>query len=424
MNGTRDVLLIAKRELRERARSTAFLATTAMIVLIVVAMILGPPLLSDTLNRLDVRLVGTGQEVVGEALQATGRQVGMTVRVTSSDLKAAVLALDSGQVDVVVESATTLVWKSLPNEGWATLLNEALTDVAVQRRAAEMGLTLDQVQAMVAPVQPRVRYLEPPVAGLEGRRVAAMVGMVVLFMAISMFGNFVLTGVVEDKASRVVEVLLSRVPPHRLLAGKILGIGTLGAGQLALVAAAAMLAMRFAPAAGPVLPSIPSSMVTWTMVWFVLGYAFYSSAYAAAGALASRSEDAQSAVGPLIAVMIAGYLFTFTVVQQDPGGVLSVGASYVPITAPLIMPMRLAVGAASAWEGALAAGVMTLATYGLIRASGRVYRGAVLRVGARVRWADAWRGGGAAPPRRPGSTGARPRVLPPSEPRSPRPTRP
>lgn len=66
------------------------------------------------------------------------------------------------------------------------------------------------------------------------------------------------------------------------------------------------------------MPSIPVSMVTWTMLWFVLGYAFYSSAYAAAGALASRSEDAQSAVGPLIAVMVAGYLFTFTVVQQDP----------------------------------------------------------------------------------------------------------
>lgn len=345
----------------------------------------------------------------------------MTARVSSGDLEAAELALDSGQVDVVVDSASTVVWKALPNEGWAALVNEALTDVAVQRRAAEVGLSPAQVQAVVAPVQPTVRYLEPPVAGLAGRRAAAMIGMVVLFMAIGMFGNFVLTGVVEDKASCVVEVLLSRVPPHRLLAGKVLGIGTLGAGQLTLVAVAALLALRFAPAAGPALPSIPVSMVMWTMVWFVLGYGFYSSAYAAAGALASRSEDAQSAVGPLIAVLVAGLFFTFTVVQQDAGGVLSVAASYVPITAPLIVPMRLAVGAASAWEGALAAGVMALATYGLIRASGRVYRGAVLRVGARVRWTEAWRAGGEGPPN---AAGERRPTASPRKPRRPRPTGP
>ena len=397
MNGLREVFLVANRELRERLRSAAFLATTAIMVIVVAGMMVAPALLSDTLGRFDVRLVGEETADIGDALVATGAQVNMTVQVTTSGRSEAERALAAGEVDAVIEPGdeqVAVVWKSLPNDGWATLVNESLTDVAVERRAAAQGLSVAEVEQLVAPVQPEVRYLDPPIAGLAARRNAALVGMIVLFMAISLFGNFVLTSVVEDKSNRVVEVLLSRLPPRRLLAGKILGIGALGAAQLALLAAATQVASRFAPTGAAAAPSVPPSMLVWIVTWFVLGYVFYSSAYAAAGALASRIEDAQSAVGPLTTIMIAGYFFTFAVVQQDPTSLVSTVASYVPVTAPLTMPMRLAVGAAPWWEGVIAVVVMALATYGLIRASGRVYRGAVLRVGSRVHWLEAWRAGG------------------------------
>jgi ABC-2 type transport system permease protein len=244
---------------------------------------------------------------------------------------------------------------------------------------------------MLAPADFTVRSLEPVGSDLEARRLMAMVAMVLLFMAIAMYGAFVLTGVVEEKSSRVVEVLLARVTPRHLLAGKILGIGVLGLAQVAAIVAAAAVALRLTDDGAIEIPEISLGLVALLLLWFVLGFAFYSTAYGALGALASRTEDAQSATGPLTAVLIGGYFFVFITVAGEGSEWVVRLATLLPLTAPMAVPMRAATGELPAWEGATAVVLMLVAIYGMIRFAGRMYTGAVLRTGAKVRIREALR---------------------------------
>jgi ABC-2 type transport system permease protein len=207
-------------------------------------------------------------------------------------------------------------------------------------------------------------------------------------VAIITYGNLVLTGVAEEKASRVVEVLLSRMPARRLLAGKVLGIGLLGLGQFALTAAAALVAAQFVESFD--LPSVTGAVLAWGVVWFVLGYAVYAMAYGAVGSLASRAEDVQSAAGPIQYTLIAAYWGSFVALSSDPESGWSVLLSYFPVTAPLAMPARIALGVAAWWEPVLAVAVTLGALAALVVVAGRVYTNAILRTGPRLRLRDVW----------------------------------
>ncbi|HLF41199.1 MAG TPA: ABC transporter permease, partial [Acidimicrobiia bacterium] len=133
-------------------------------------------------------------------------------------------------------------------------------------------------------------------------------------------------------------------------------------------------------------------MLAWVVVWFVLGYALYAVVYGALGSLASRAEDAQSVAGPVIAVLIAGYFASMAAVGRPDSGFAQL-LSFVPATAPLAMPPRIAMGATAWWEPLVAATLTLGAIVGLVRFGGRVYAGAILRAGPTVKLRDALRGG-------------------------------
>ena len=211
-----------------------------------------------------------------------------------------------------------------------------------------------------------------------------------LLMAIVIYGNLVLTGVVEEKSSRVVEVLLARMEARNLLAGKVAGIGLLGFAQFALTALAALVATRFVDSFD--VPAVSGGVLTWVVVWFVLGYALYAMAYGALGSLASRTEDAQSVAGPVGYVLIAAYWASFIAVSGDPVSAWSRLLSYFPLTAPLAMPGRIALGAAAWWEQLLAVVLTVGAVAALVVLGGRVYARAVLHSGPTLRLRDVWRG--------------------------------
>lgn len=217
---------------------------------------------------------------------------------------------------------------------------------------------------------------------------AAALMTVALLAAIVIYGNLVLTGVVEEKSTRVVEVLLARLPAKALLGGKVVGIGLLGFGQLAVTALAALLASMVVDSVD--LPAVTGGVLAWVLVWFVLGYALYAMIYGALGSLASRTEDAQAVAGPVGYALVAGYWVSFMALSADPDGLWARVLSLFPATAPLAMPGRIALGATAWWESPLAV-VLALATIaGLISLAGRVYRNAVLRTGAVLRLRDAW----------------------------------
>lgn len=218
--------------------------------------------------------------------------------------------------------------------------------------------------------------------------------MILLYLAITFYGSFVLTGVVEEKSSRVVEVLLSRVPPSSLLGGKITGIGLAGLAQFAAVGAAAAATLLVTRPSG--LPPGTYAAIPMLTLWFVLGYAFYSMLYGSLGSLASRAEDAQAAAGPVIALLVGIYVAAAAAVARPSAGWVTL-LSMLPPTAPIFMPLRTSLVDVPAWQVVAAVVLMLAATYGLFRAGARLYRNAVLHTGARLHISEAWHGKPAPP---------------------------
>jgi len=199
----------------------------------------------------------------------------------------------------------------------------------------------------------------------------------------------VLSGVVEEKSSRTVEVLLARIPARNLLAGKIVGIGLLGLAQIAATAIVALIAASLADSFD--VPAVRGTVIVWAVVWFVLGYALYATVFGTLGSLASRTEDASSVTGPVSVILFLGFIISFAAIGSADTTWARLVA-WVPLTAPLAMPNRIAMGAATWWDPVIAT-LLTLATIaGLVVLGGRIYTRAILHTGATLSLGEAWRG--------------------------------
>jgi ABC-2 type transport system permease protein len=269
-------------------------------------------------------------------------------------------------------------------------VTSAVGVVEQQRQVDELGLTSEQAQRLLQPADLPSTSLEPASKERSARVALATIGMVLLFMAIVFYGGFVLSGVVEEKSSRVVEVLLSRLRPTELLAGKVLGIGLVGLAQFALVAGSALVALELS--GNTLAPETTPSTIGWVLFWFVLGYAFYSVLYATAGSLVSRQEEAQSIQFPITGVLLVGYILAFAA-AESPDSLAALVGSLFPPTAPMVMTVRIAQGGVPWWQIVLSVALMVVTIYGMLQLAGRIYAGAVLRFGGRVRLKEAWRGG-------------------------------
>jgi ABC-2 type transport system permease protein len=173
------------------------------------------------------------------------------------------------------------------------------------------------------------------------------------------------------------------------LAGKIAGIGLLGFGQFLLTAAAAIVAVTLVDTFD--VPAVRSSVLVWLVVWFVLGYAFYATVFGAIGSLASRTEDTQSVAGPVTILMVLAYFVSFATVGS-PEATWARVVSFLPMTAPLSMPARMAMSEPGWWEPIVASIVTIGAIAGLVRFGGRVYTNAILHTGPMLKLKDAWFG--------------------------------
>ena len=218
--------------------------------------------------------------------------------------------------------------------------------------------------------------------------VVAIIGIGVLYSLLILFGQFVAQGVVEEKASRVVELLLATMKPWQLLAGKIIGVGALGLGQIVVIAAVGVGgALAFE------LVDIPSDLIgtaVGVVAWFVLGYALYAAIFAVAASLVSRQEDLGTVVMPTTLVLIAAFIVGIQG-ASNPSGTLAIVTSFVPGLSPLVMPVRQAAGDVAWWEIALSVALMLAAIAFVVRLGGRVYAGALLRTGGKTKIRDALR---------------------------------
>ncbi len=402
MSGRRTstpVPTVMSREVRERLRSRAFAVTTLLLLVLTVAAGVVTRIASgdDDPTRYTYAWSGSAPTGFDDVVDVAGRELDLELvladrsPVAGPEVEA---VLRDGSVDtVLVVSGTTadrrgtIVTLEGADEQLTALLDLAWRTALATEAGLAAGLDTEQLEAVLRPPPLGERVLEPddtedPAAMLVGMLVA-----ILLFMSISVFGGATLTGVVEEKSTGVVEVLLAHVRPHQLLSGKVLGIALVAFVQFAATLAAGVVSLRLSGLDIPdeVWVALPSSIV-----WFVGGFLLYTTVFALAGSLVSRQEDAQSAAGPVTMVMLLAYLAVFTV-GQDPSSAVTRIMSVLPPFAPLLMPLRIATGSASVIEVVLAVVLLAAAIHGMLRLTGAVYGRTLLHRGARLRWSQVLR---------------------------------
>jgi ABC-2 type transport system permease protein len=383
----RTIRLVAARELTERTQSRAFAISTLVLIAVVLAGVIVPGLKDDPV-RLKVGLAGaTPAALTGELRAAATAQHARLQLLRFPNVAAGQTAVRHGRAGVLIVAGRRLVWDSEPDARLANLVAAAVQRLRYQERSQALGLSPAQATALLAPAPLPERRLEPVPSDQDARETIAMVAYLVLLMMVLWYGSAVADGVAQEKGGRVMELLVSRVRPRELLAGKILGIGAVGLGQMLLALAAAAAAI-IALDTIEVPDAVPATLAA-TALWFLLGYAFWSVAYGAAAALVSRVEDLQAAAAPVGWALVLSAL-TAPIAGQYPDAWYVQVASLCPPTAPFVMPVRIAVAQVAAWQLVLAAAVMLAATYGLVRVAGAVYSGALLRTAGRPRVRDLW----------------------------------
>jgi ABC-2 type transport system permease protein len=390
MSAAPTVRLVAGRELRERGRSKAFWIGTSVLLLGVVAAIIVPAMLSHPGPRtFRVGAIGAAPPGLASAVISDAAALGGVAHVRAiGSAAAARSALDAQTLDLVVEGGTAVLVRGQNTDQSVTdLAHLVARDLAVQARLQAAGLPAGRIPGLIRAAPAPVRSLLPVSPDNEASKAIVVLGTIILYFALTAYGGWVTSGVLEEKSSRVAEVILSAVRPPALLAGKVIGIGLLGLGQLAAVALTGTIA---AIAVGRHLPPSTPEAIGVIVLWFLLGYAFYCSAFAAAGAASSRQEEAPTVAGPLTVLILLGYLVSLSVLS-NPDGVLARITPFIPPLALLVMPARMLLGHPQPWELPASAAVMLVATHGLIRLAGRAYSGNILRFGGRVTLRDALR---------------------------------
>jgi ABC-2 type transport system permease protein len=370
--------IVARREFIERFRDKGFRISTGITLTILVGFLALSSLMGGR-PRYDLVVVGRDAAEVGRQIESATATLAFDVTVHElGDEASAERAVREGDADAAIVGADRIVVKS---DGPAELLSavQAVSERQRARQALEdAGLSPDQADDALD-VQPLpVRALEPIDERREQLAAVAFVGVLALYGQLFAYGYWVAAGVVEEKASRVVEVLLSAIRPSQLLRGKILGIGVLGLTQLSLIGL-----IGFATALGVGRIDFPGGAlgaIAVVLLWFLFGYAFYASLFAVAGSIVSRQEDLQATMTPLSLVIIASFFLGIQAVSS-PDSTLATVSSLMPWSAPLSMPSRIMLGQASLGFALLSASISVAATVVLIPIATRVYANAVLRPG-------------------------------------------
>ncbi|MFZ0625092.1 MAG: ABC transporter permease [Acidimicrobiia bacterium] len=390
---------IARREIRERGRSRAYLITSALTLLIVVGLVVVPGLIGGGTSEYTIGALGQGNDAIataaeslGNAKDEAGAEPSVSITVRQFDTRdEAESALDDGEVDAVLVNGDEVIVQSVSGFGGNELVNllqQGAASVELEAIVSSEGSAAADVISVMTSDPLETTALKGEADGAEARGAIAYAGLLLLYMAVLLYGTWILSGVTEEKSNRVVEVLLSSIKPWQLLAGKIAGIGTLGITQFAGTIVVAYIALKVTGTVD--FPNLDFASVFNLVLWFILGFLLFAVLFGAAGSLVSRMEDAQNVAFPMSLLAVIGFFVSITAIS-DPEGPAAVIGTFVPLTAPFVVPVRAALQAIPLWEY-LTAVALTIGTItGLVFVAGRIYAGGLLRYGTRVKVRDAWR---------------------------------
>ncbi|WP_018547827.1 ABC transporter permease [Streptomyces sp. LaPpAH-108] len=387
LSPARGVVLVARREISTRLKTRAFVVSTLGLLCALAVYALVVVFVGD-----DTRTVGLDQRAreLRPVLAATAEGQGQEIEFRQvPDRAAAEEQLRDGDLDAYLygppDRPGVLVERALPDR-LGRVVRAAVQQRVVAEELARAGIGQERLSDRAERSAPRTEALEDSPVD-TGRLVLGLGASGLLYLFLVLFGIVVAQSVVEEKSSRVVELLLSAVRPWQLLIGKVIGVGVVGAVQLVVVGGAAVTAVQ---AAGLLtLPDLGVGTLGWVAVWYVLGFFLFATMLAAAAARVSRQEEVQSVVQPVMLLMAAPFVLGISLLTKDPMHPLVEALSLIPPFSPILMPTRMVMGTAAPWEAVLAV-VLTLAAVAvLVRFGGRIYSNSVLRTGARVRLGEA-----------------------------------
>jgi len=405
---------IVKREYIERVRTKAFVIGTILGPLMMAAMMIVPALAARSKSKpLRVAVVdATGElrEAVETALREArvdGRarfdvQPGGAIAPETAEvqLKQAVLQKNIDgylalPADAVATASASYFGRNVTNRIDLRTMERTVSAVLVSRRLASAGLDPTKVKDMTRELDMKtIRLSEQGEREDQGAAtILALILLMILYASILIWGQAVLTSVIEEKTSRVVEVMAAGVPSTTLLLGKMLGVGSAGLTQF-LAWALSLLGVSLAAAGGIgsfSMPEITPLMLVSFVLFFLLGFLFYAALYAAVGASVNTVQEAQGLAFPIMLPIILA-MVSFPAVLEAPEGPLAVTVSMIPGMSPLIMFLRIVVLTPPLWQIALSIALLVLGILAVVWIAARVYRVGILMYGKRptfpeiVRW--------------------------------------
>jgi ABC-2 type transport system permease protein len=381
--------LVARRDFWVRIRERSFLISTLINIAVISILVLARA--SSAVGAgpsFDLGYVGPSSIATAAAQLGHDAQPPIPIEVRAfADRATADAALQDGSVDAVVAGNELIGFTGIPDV-LSRLVEASARNAAVTALLDEHQVPQTERDAANDPTPLVLAVLQPAPPHRSENAAVAFVGVLLLYGQLFGYGIWVASGVIEEKASRVVEMLLSAIRPKQLLLGKIVGIGTLGLAQLIVISSFAI-GLAFATNAIDVSPSAFGA-AGLVIGWFILGFAFYATLFAAAGSLVTRMEELQNVIVPINLTILVSFFISIGALQ-DPNGRLQVIASILPTSSALAMPVRIVLGAAPGWQIVLSLIVLVGSTVVLVPFAARLYSGAVLRTRGRVRIREAWR---------------------------------
>jgi len=383
----RATRLVASRELHETFRRKSFWIVLAVLVAgSSLAMIL-PDVLDSGTTRYDVAVVpaSTSADAFESSLRSVSRELDAEIRFRHVATAAAARTLvDDNNVDVavVLSDDPTVIVRKGENGTLVGATRQALALNSLSSKLSASGLDSGAIAGILAAPPPRIQEID---ADDSDRVAGAAIVSLVLYLVLLMLMIQAANGTAIEKSNRISEVLLPIVRPAPLLFGKVIGVGLVGIASLA----AAAIPLVIKTAAGGDLPAGLGPAVVGGAPWFVLGLVLYLTIAGALGALVERQEETGTVITPLSLVLVATYILAQSAAGTSLGAMLAI----FPLTSPVVMPARIALGDASPAEivASLALGIAAVLV--VLRFGAAMYRRGIVHTGRRMRVREALQGG-------------------------------
>ncbi len=378
-------LAVTIREIVVKATDRTFIISTVSTLVLVALGFLAAYFFSGRTHHLDVvvtdrQVVPVAEQAIAAAKAGDDRLTG-DVTVADSEEQALQMLRDD-DADVLVQRLAgrwTLTYKSEAKTEFESQFTQILLNQTITELAGRAGTTPAEVNAQM---NFDTHLLEGDQQNSLTARIASLAFAALFMVSALTYGMQIATSIIEEKQSRIVEILVALIPVRQLLAGKVLGNTVIAVGQLVLLAGAGLIGLSLSPFK-MLLPEL-SGGIGWFLVFFLAGFLALACIWAAAGALGTRSEDLQHTSQPLIWTLMLVYLAGFTVT-----GTVRDVLSYVPIMSSVLMPARIIEHSVSWWQPLIALILNLLFAFATVLLGERIYRNALLRTHGRLSYRQA-----------------------------------